>query len=379
MKAWLIGAGMLAALPALAQQMPPAIPFDSNANFLRLPTGMYFGEAAGVAVDSKKHIYVFSRGNTSGPNFGAAASQILEFTPDGSFIREIGHNLYGFGYAHAVRVDRHDNLWAVDKGTDTIVKFSRDANRVEMIFGRRQEASGDTVPWKLRMDPPLPHENGRFRQPTDVTFDSKDNAYFSDGYVNARVAKVDKNGKWLMSFGEHGKAEGQFDTPHSITIDQYDHIYVADRNNQRVQVFDTNGKFLRAISVVDVPFSKDAQPAIGNPLPPDKYKTAGTQGPGAPWAVCIPPKTDVLYFSDAFPGRIYKTTLDGKLLGVLGEAGKRPKEFGWIHEMACPSENELYVAEVLNWRVQKLTLHPSKAEMANTNGGARATRASATR
>src|SRR6185437_6912909 len=100
MKAWLIGAGMLAALPALAQQMPPAIPFDSNANFLRLPTGMYLGEAAGVAVDSKKHIYVFSRGNTSGPNFGAAASQIMEFTPDGSFIREIGHNLYGFGYAH---------------------------------------------------------------------------------------------------------------------------------------------------------------------------------------------------------------------------------------------------------------------------------------
>ena len=182
-----------------------------------------------------------------------------------------------------------------------------------------------------------------------------------------------------MSFGDHGKGEGQFDTPHSITIDRFDNIYVADRNNQRVQVFDTNGKFLRAISVVDVPFNKDIQPAIGNPLPPDRYKTAGTQGPGAPWAVCIPPKADVLYFSDAFPGRIYKTTLDGKLLGVLGEAGKRPKEFGWIHEIACPSENELYVAEVLNWRVQKLTLHPSRGEMANSNGGARTTRASATR
>src|ERR1700761_5799313 len=105
MRAWLIGACMLAAVPALAQQqMPAAIPFESDTNFLKLPVGMYFGEAAGVAVNHEKHIFVFNRGNVSGPNFGAAAAQILEFGPDGHYIREIGHGLYGFGYAHAVRI-----------------------------------------------------------------------------------------------------------------------------------------------------------------------------------------------------------------------------------------------------------------------------------
>jgi hypothetical protein len=88
--------------------------------------------------------------------------------------------------------------------------------------------------------------------------------------------------------------------------------------------------------------------------------------PGAPWALCItPPPNQVLYSADAFPGRIYKLSLDGKVLGMLGKSGKQPKQFGWIHEMACPSENELYVAEILNWRVQKLLLHPDQQRAAN--------------
>ena len=81
--------------------------------------------------------------------------------------------------------------------------------------------------------------------------------------------------------------------------------------------------------------------------------------PGAPWALCITPgPKQVLYVADAFPGRIYKLSLDGKVLGVLGETGKQLKQFGWIHEIACPSENEIYVGELLNWRPQKLVLHP---------------------
>ena len=95
---------------------------------------------------------------------------------------------------------------------------------------------------------------------------------------------------------------------------------------------------------------------------------------GAPWAICITPPgpNQVLYSADAVPGRIYKVSLDGKVLGVLGDAGKQAKEFGWIHEIACPSENELYVAELLNWRVQKLTLHPRKsARPATGSGGGR--------
>jgi len=79
--------------------------------------------------------------------------------------------------------------------------------------------------------------------------------------------------------------------------------------------------------------------------------------PGAPWAICIAPgPRQVLYASDAFPGRIYKMTLEGKVVGVLGKSGKQLGQFGWIHEIACPSENELFVAELLNWRIQKLSL-----------------------
>jgi hypothetical protein len=106
-----------------------------------------------------------------------------------------------------------------------------------------------------------------------------------------------------------------------------------------------------------VPVPAGARPAIGN-VPNEAEIAAGTMAPGSPWAICISPgPNQVLYSADAFPGRIYKLALDGKVLGVLGQSGKQLKQFGWIHEMACPRENELYVAELLNWRVQRLVLH----------------------
>ena len=124
-------------------------------------------------------------------------------------------------------------------------------------------------------------------------------------------------------------------------------------------MFDTKGALLRVITI-DVAYDPDAKPAIGNkpslPLPPG---TPQTMAPGSPWAICITPSPNqVLYSADAYPGRIYKMTLEGKVLGVLGMSGKQPKPFGWIHEMACPTTNTLFVAELLNWRVQKLILHP---------------------
>jgi len=130
---------------------------------------------------------------------------------------------------------------------------------------------------------------------------------------------------------------------------------VADRGNRRIQVFDTEGKFLRQITI-DEPYDPNASPAIGNkPVLP--IKGSQTMAPGSPWAICItPPPNQVLFSSDAYPGRIYKLSLDGKVLGVLGESGKQLKQFGWIHEIACPSDHELYVSELLNWRVQKLVL-----------------------
>jgi len=114
-------------LIALGDDMPaqvPEIPFDSVPNFLKLPPDMYLGECSGVAVNSKKHIFVYSRGSTTGPAYGATASQLLEFGPDGKFIREIGKNLYAWSYAHAVRVDKDDNIWAIDKGSDMIIRFN---------------------------------------------------------------------------------------------------------------------------------------------------------------------------------------------------------------------------------------------------------------
>lgn len=337
--------------PAQAPSVPD-IPYEGDPDFLKLPENLSFGEVAGVAMNSKGHIFAFSRSGTVGPAFGAAASQLYEFDRTGKFIREIGKGLYALSYAHSVRVDRDDNIWIVDKGSDMVVKLTP-AGRVAMVFGRKKEASDEAVPW-TRVTPPRAHVDGQFRQPTDVTWDPQGNIYVSDGYINSRVAKFNKDGDWVKSWGEKGAKEGELDTPHSIAADARGLIYVADRGNRRIQVFDPDGAFQRSISVVGVPVPPDAKPAIGNPI---SAEATGTQAPGAPWAVCITPgPNQVLFMSDSYPGRIYKLSLDGKLLGVLGKSGKQAKQFGWIHEIACPSERELYVAELLNWRVQKLTL-----------------------
>ena len=349
-----ISPGMFAATEPAASV--PEIPFDSAKDFLKLPPDLYLGEASGVAVNSKKHIFVFSRGNTTGPAYGATAAQILEFGPDGKYIREIGHNLYAWSFAHAIRVDKDDNLWAIDKGSDMVIKFNPEG-RVAMVFGRKKEASDEGAePWK-RVTPRRPAIDGQFRQPTDVTWDPQGDIFISDGYINSRIAKYDKNGVWVKQWGEFGNKEGEFNTPHSIAADAKGNIYVADRGNRRIQVFDSDGNFLRVITI-DVPVPPDVQPWMG-PKPTPQQALAQS---GAPWAICITPGpgTQYLYSSDAYPGRIYKLTLDGKVLGMLGRSGRQLKEFGWIHELACPSENEIYAAEILNWRVQKLTLHPPK-------------------
>jgi NHL repeat len=356
MRRALFGLLLLMMSPALAQQAVPTIPFESVPNPLHLPHNMYFGEASGVAVNSKGHVYVLSRGNTTGPAYAAAAAQLLEFDAKGNFVSEIGKNLYAWSFAHAVRIDPADNIWVTDKGSDMVIKFDPDG-RVLMVFGRKQEASDEETGPLKHPKPPLPAEDGRFRQVTDVAFDKQGNTFISDGYINSRVAKVDKDGNWLKSWGDRGKGPGQFNTPHSIATDANGNVYVADRGNHRIQVFDGDGKFLRQI-VIDVPVPPDARPAIGK-IPDEAMMAGGTFASGSPWALCItPPPNQVLYSSDAWPGRIYKLSLDGKVLGMLGQSGKQLKQFGWIHEMACPSENVLYVAELLNWRVQKLILKP---------------------
>ena len=337
-----------------AQEAAPEIAFTANVDLLKLPAGKYLGEVAGVAINSKRHIFVFSRTGQRSTVHGASASQLFEFGPDGVFLREIGQELYGFAFAHTVRIDKNDNIWATDEGTNMVIKFSP-AGKVLMVLGRRAEAVEAPAPEPAPGTQPRPVWGG-FNRPTDVAWDLAGNVFIADGYNNSRVVKVDPRGRWVKTWGTRGKEPGQFNILHTIASDAKGNIYVGDRTNRRIQVFDPEGTFLKEFTI-DVPFTKEPNVMLG-------AAPGGGSNPlavsGAPWAMCITPpgSTQFLFVSDAVPGRIYKLTLDGKVVGVLGEAGKEPKQFGWIHEIACPSENELYVAELLNWRMQKLSLRP---------------------
>ena len=353
---------LLLASPSLAQQNVPEIPFESVPDFFKLPAGMNFGEVSGVAVNSKGHVFVFTRSNSAGgPAYAPAAAQLLEFGPKGEFIREVGRGLYAWSFAHTVRVDRDDNIWAVDKGSDMIVRFNP-SGQIVMVFGRRKEsAEAETGPWE-DVDPPLPHIDGLFRQPTDVAWDSSGNIYISDGYVNSRVAKYDRNGDWVKSWGEHGTGPGQFRLPHAIAIDRNNNIYVGDRSNRRIQVFDVEGKFLRMFTI-DVPPDPRTRAVNGNTPTGDRLAAVI----GAPNSICIPPGGSQVMFvgESTYPGRIFKVSLDGKVLGVIGRSGRLLKQFSGAHGLACPSDNEIYVAETSNWRVQKLLLRqPADARTA---------------
>ncbi|HZP07022.1 MAG TPA: peptidyl-alpha-hydroxyglycine alpha-amidating lyase family protein [Terracidiphilus sp.] len=360
-----LAAALCLPIPQFAQQPVPEIMSKAQTDFFKLPPDVYFGEAAGVAVNSKGHVFVFTRGGTTGSAYGAAAAQLFEFDQDGNYVREIGHNLYAWSFAHAVKVDKEDNVWVADKGSDMVIKFSPEG-RVLMVLGRKQEASDEGTGPLKHPKPPLPPVDGQFRQVTDMAWDAAGNTYISDGYINSRVAKVDKDGDWVKSWGEPGAGPGQFNTPHSIAVDDIGHVYVADRGNGRIQVFDGDGKYLREIHI-DVPYDHTIHPWMGN-MPSNVPASAEAPAPmnktmlnGSPWAICITPgPNQVLFASDGYPGRIYKLTLDGKVVGVLGTTGHGPGQFGWIHELACPSANVLFAAELLNWRVQKLTLGPSQ-------------------
>jgi hypothetical protein len=328
----------------------PLIPYESVPNFLKYSPEMNLGEVLAVAVNSKGRVMVLNHpgsASNGGPLYGNATSQLLEFDEHGYFVREIGQNVYGLGYSHSIRYDRYDNLWLVDKGANTVIKFDP-AGYVTMNLGRRPEgfdeyehASGaDAVP-----------VDGYFGGPSDVTWDADDNIYVSDGYLNSRVAKYDKHGNWIGSSGSYGSEPGQFNLPHNITADREGNIYVADRSNRRIQVFNPNGDLLRII-VLNAPFDKSMLPILGNVNPNQPEETQ-------PWAVCISQgDPQYLWAADQHPGRIYKLSLDGEILGMLGRSGKLLGQFNWIHGIDCSQEDVLFIADLNNWRVQKLLLNP---------------------
>ena len=358
--------------PALAQTVPE-LPFESVPDPLTLPDDIHFGEIAGVAVNSKGHVFVFSRGNSIGPAYMATAAQLLEFDPKGKFVREIGKNIFAWSYAHAVRIDKQDNIWIVDKGSNMILKFNPQG-RVVWVFGRKGESShldvppdyasqlagllnragvAITRPQNNNPRNPLPvHRDNVFNQPTDVAWDSQGNSYFSDGYVNSRVGKANARGEWVASWGSLGNGPGQFDTPHGIAVSPKDEIFVADRGNRRIQVLRHRGQVPPRVHHRRAGRRQARQDRLRRG---DADAKTGSQAPGAPDALCMTPGPNpVLFVGDLYPSRIYKVSLEGKLLGVYGQPGRNLGEFGWIHAIACPSENEIWVGELINWRVQKL-------------------------
>ena len=359
----ILGAG----IPVAAQLPVPEIPFDSAADPLKFPETIPLGEAAGVATNSKGDVFVYTR--TGHPTvslgtsraFAHGGSRLFQFDRSGKFVREIGQDSYGFMFAQQVRVDPQDNIWTVDQMSTMVIKFDPNG-QVQMLLGRKAEAVPLPAPavappaaagGEGRGAAPAPAAGGggagrgggppgagaaqdAFQWPADVAWDAAGNIYVADGMGNnARVAKFDRNGKFVKSWGSRGTATGQFNMLHGIAIDAQGNVYVADSGNKRIQVFDGEGTF--KTQIVDV---------------------------GTPAALCITPgPRQYLYSSNSNPpddidvaGEIYKMELSGKIVGKFGRAGKQMKEFGTVNAIDCRSENELYVGETGNWRVQKLTL-----------------------
>ena len=337
--------------PVLAQQSVLEIPFETVPNFLKYSPDMNLGEVLGVAVNSKGNIVVLNHPGSAnaGPIWSNSTTQLLEFDGAGRFLREIGKGVYGIAYAHQVRFDQYDNLWVVDKAANTVIQFDPEGS-VLMNLGRREEGYHGDV--ELATQEEARAFGGYLGGPTDVSWDSDENIYISDGYVNSRMAKFDRDGNFLMGWGSFGSNIGQFNLPHAMQIDRNDNIYVADRSNRRIQVFDTDGNFQRIITL-NLPYPPDYQPPFAARNPNRQVRE--TQ----PWAMCISNSTpQYLYVADNEPGRIYKISTDGTILGWLGKSGRRDGQFNWIHGLDCSQEDVLYVADMNNWRVQKLILNP---------------------
>ena len=280
---------------ASAQTAVPQIAFDSVPDALKLPEDLHLGEASGVAVNSKGHVFVFSRGNTTGPAYGAAAAQLLEFDADGKFMREIGKNLYAWSFAHTVRIDKDDNIWATDKGSDMIIKFNPEG-QVLMVFGRKQEASDeDTGPVK-HPKPPLPAEDGRFRQLDRRHLGPAGNIFISDGYINSRVAKFDKNGNWVKSWGEarrQARASSTRRTASPPTRRATSTSPIAATAASRCSTATASSC---AQITIDVPFDHARRAGDRQRARPEG-DLAGTFAPGAPWAICITPRPNQVLYS----------------------------------------------------------------------------------
>jgi hypothetical protein len=331
--------GLFAGPRAKAQNNVPEIRFDSVANALQLPAGLYLGEVGGVATNSRGDVFVYTRTGHPTVTIGTArpfahgGSRLFQFDRNGVFVREIGKNIYGFMDAAQVRVDPSDNIWVVDQMTNMVIKFDPQGHML-MLLGRKAESV--PVPARPSTGDGTGQPSDLFDRPTDVAWDADGNIFVADGLGNARIAKFTKDGVFVKSWGKKGTAPGEFANVRSIAVDAQGNVYAADGGNKRIQVFDNNGAFKSAIA------------NVGN-----AQALCMTKGPN-----------QVVYVSNSNPpedidhdGEIYKMRLDGTMTGKFGRAGKLPKEFGTVNAIDCRTENTLYVGEIGNLRVQKLVLH----------------------
>ena len=270
----------------------------------KLPTGLNFGPCSGVAVNSKGNILVFNR----------SARALLEFDGTGKFLRSHADGL--FTLPHGLRVDGQDNIWATDIGSHIVVKMSA-RGRILMVLGIR----GNAGEW---------HQVGHlrcFNEPNDLAFGPDGEVFITQGHGKgeSRVLKFAADGEFIGSWGGAGGGPGQFNVPHSIISDGAGRLYVADRSNQRIQVFDLDGNYLRESS-----------------------------HPGTPCGLCLCGDRRHMMMAHGHAGFVMKLDLAGKVLGASGGQGKAPHRYGEAHYIALDGRENIYVADTLNWRVQKL-------------------------
>lgn len=282
------------AAKATTFQAVPELPYRVVPNFFRFPKGMVAGEASGVAVNSKGHIFLFQR----------TKPMLAEYDAKGNFLQSIGEGL--FTHPHGLRIDADDNLWTTDDGNHLVLKLDP-AGNVLLVLGRINTGA---------------EANWLFNKPADVAFAKNGDIYVADGYGNSRVVKFDRDGNYIKAWGKYGTGTGEFDLPHTVAVDDQNRVYVGDRENQRIQIFDSEGKFIQQWTGIGYPY--------GLLITPDQHV----------WMV------------DGGYDRIVELDRDGKILGAFGEPGHTPGQMAWGHFMAMGPDQTIYVADVLNWRFQ---------------------------
>ncbi|MSU66180.1 MAG: 6-bladed beta-propeller [Opitutus sp.] len=280
----------------------PALPYKVDPTWAKLPVGYNFGECSGVDVDKQGNVWVFNRGHWP----------LIQLDRSGKMLKAFSTDALHFVSTHGIRVAPDGNLWCADVDGHVLFKISPEG-KILMILGNRQGVAGNN------------DAKDAFNRPTNTAFRANGNMYISDGYNNGRVVEYSSNGDYVGQWGKRGTGDGEFNLVHDVAVDSKGLVYVADRTNERIQVFDANGKFLAKWTNI-----------------------------GAPWGIYYAAKENAIYMCDGKNGRIMKFDLEGKVLGVLSSYGRAPGKLDYVHSIAVdPADGSLYTVEIKTWRVQK--------------------------